>query len=210
MDFFETISQVFHDLEIYHDSYTKHHECRTGKLMSILGNALNLDNTFCNELEQAGSIHDIGKLTIPDKILEKPGPLSAFEHEVIKLHAEIGHKLIKKINHPLTELASIITLTHHEAYDGSGYPHGLQGEHIPLVGRICSICDVYDALRSNRPYRKPQTHESITRMMSDTGPTGLARKFDPALLEAFLSISDQIIPLYATDLVLPLREDDHK
>jgi len=199
MDFFEAISNVFHDLEIYHDSFTKQHECRTGKLMSILGTALKLDKTFCNELEQAGSMHDIGKLTIPAKILEKPGPLSAFEREVIKLHAEIGHKLINKINHPLTELVSIITLTHHEAYDGSGYPYGLKGEHIPLAGRICSICDVYDALISHRPYRKSQTHESIIQMMTDTGPTGLARKFDPAILDTFLSINEQIIQLYAAN-----------
>lgn len=175
MDLFESIQEVIHDLEIYHDSYTKLHECMTGALMGLLSKTIGLDNEYCLSLQKVGSIHDIGKLAVPAIILEKPGPLSAFERDVIELHAEIGYKLTKKMKHPLGELASVITLTHHEAYDGSGYPNKLSGEQIPLEGRICSICDVYDALISHRPYREKQSHEIVIKMMQDTGPSGLAK-----------------------------------
>lgn len=197
MDTFEAIENIIHDLEIYHDSYTELHECRTGRLMSMLGKAFSLDEQFCKSLEMSGSMHDIGKLAIPAQILEKPGALSASEREVVKLHVEIGHKIMVKVKHPLAELTSTIILTHHEAYDGSGYPHGLKGEQIPLEGRICTICDVYDALISHRPYRNKQAHEKIIEMMLDTGSTGLAGKFDPVLLEAFVGIGNQISSFYA-------------
>lgn len=196
MDLFESIQEVIHDLEIYHDSYTKLHECMTGALMGLLSKTIGLDKEYCLSLEKVGSIHDIGKLAVPAKILEKPGPLSAFEREVVELHVEVGYKLTKKMKHPLGELASTVILTHHEAYDGSGYPNKLSGEQIPLEGRICSICDVYDALISHRPYRETQSHEIIIKMMQDTEPTGLAKKFDPVLLDAFISINDQIAKLY--------------
>jgi len=198
MDLFKAIEDVIHDLERYHDVYTESHECRTGKLMFILGEALGFDKAFCTSLERAGSIHDIGKLAIPEKILEKPGPLSAFEREVVQLHAEIGYKLTKKLKHPLAELASNITLTHHEAYDGSGYPYGLKGKNIPLEGQICSICDVYDALVSRRPYREARSHEMVIQMLQDSDPNGMANKFAPKLLDAFIGIHDQIIQSYIT------------
>ena len=151
MDLIHSVRKILNDIENYHDSFTKSHECRTGKLMSILGKAIGLDSVFCASLEEAGSIHDIGKLAIPANILEKPGPLSAFERQTVELHPEIGHRIIKNLAHPLGELASVIALTHHENYDGFGYPQGLKGEAIPLVGRICSVCDIYDALRSDLP-----------------------------------------------------------
>lgn len=196
MDLIHSVREMLNNIETFHDSFTKSHECRTGKLMSILGKAIGLDSVFCSSLEEAGSIHDLGKLAIPSSILEKPGPLSVFERETVELHAEIGHKMIKSLKHPLGELASVIALTHHEGYDGSGYPQGLKGEAIPLIGRICSVCDIYDALRSYRPYRQNQTHESVIQMMQMTGLEGIARKLDPALLEAFVSVSEQIALLY--------------
>lgn len=196
MDFFDSVQEIIHQLEAYHDSYTKAHECMTGRLMGLLSKTIGLDSEYCLSIEKAGSIHDIGKLAVPSTVLEKPGSLSAFEREVVELHVEIGYEITKKIQHPLGELASVIALTHHEAYDGSGYPHNLKGEQIPLEGRICTICDVYDALISHRPYRDLQSHDAVIKLIQDTGPTGLANKFDPMLLEAFVSISGQINELY--------------
>jgi putative two-component system response regulator len=196
MDLIHSVRKMLNDIETFHDSFTKSHECRTGRLMSILGNAIGLDSEFCASLGEAGSIHDIGKLAIPANILEKSGPLSVFERKTVELHSEIGHKMIKHLNHPLGKLASVIALTHHEGYDGSGYPQGLKGEEIPLEGRICSVCDIYDALRSYRPYRPNQTHESVIQLMQTTGSEGIARKLDPALLEAFVSVSEEIDSIY--------------
>lgn len=197
-DFFEMVREVIHGIENHHDSYTKHREIMTGELMSLLGNAVGLNEKACGDLAVIGSIHDIGKLTIPAAILEKPAPLNAFEREVVQLHPRIGVQLIEKVNHPLKELAIKIILNHHEAFDGSGYPHGLSGKNIPLEARICSICDVYDALRSHRPYRDQLAgHKStMEKILSKNDDEGLFNHFDPDLLEVFEKISAEVDQVY--------------
>lgn len=196
MESFYSIRELISTIEAYHDSYTKMHEDKVGKLMRILGKAAGCEEPLCVSLEESGSLHDIGKLAIPAKILDKPGALTAFEREVVELHVEIGCKLVNKIQDPNRELTLNIVATHHESFDGSGYPNHLKGKQIPLEGRICSICDIYDALRSYRPYRDKLTHENIIQMMQYKGPNGFANKFDPDLLEIFTKIGDQYVHLY--------------
>lgn len=196
MSLFQNICSLFHDIEDYHDCLTREHECRTGKLMALLGNALGFDQSKCALLNELGSIHDIGKIAIPDTILEKATPLTLFERKIIELHPWIGYKFMGHIKHPYSELAGLVILTHHENYDGTGYPKGLKGEEIPLEGSICAICDVYDALREIRPYRERKTHDEVFSIMCDTGTTGLYHKFKPELLQSFSEISKEIQAIY--------------
>ena len=191
-DFFKTVGHLLHRIESYHDSYTEKHENMTGKLMFHFGKALGYNENECHRLSTLGNVHDIGKISIPAKILEKNGELSAFERSVVELHPQIGFQLIEKIQHPFTEVAKKVILNHHEAFDGSGYPNRIKGDKIPIEARICSICDVYEALRSHRPYRdKTLGHTNTLEKMLDKSQ-GLRNKFDPDLLKIFEKISDQV------------------
>ncbi len=196
-DFFPRLNAVVHEIEAFHDSFTKLHEVRVGELMLILSQELGLSPDYCMHLKEVGSLHDIGKIALPAEILGKRGPLSEYERETIKLHAQIGHSFFQKVSHPLKDLAAIVAVSHHEAYDGSGYPKGLKGKEIPLPGRICSICDVYDALRSYRPYHESEcSHEEALKQMQNKSSEGLANKFDPVFLEAFVQAAKKFLPLY--------------
>lgn len=196
-DFLEMVQGLFHSIESYHDSYTEKHEDNTAKIMFLFGQELGLENKLCHELRMLGNIHDIGKIAVPAKILEKPGPLNEFERSVIQLHPKIGAQFIEKIDHPLKELAAKVILNHHEAFDGSGYPNGLKGEKIPFEARICSICDVYDAFRSHRPYRESSFgHEMTMQKILDNSENGLRKYFDPELLTVFEKMSDKVCRLY--------------
>jgi putative two-component system response regulator len=190
---------MIHGIEDYHDVLTEKHECRTGLLMSILGKAYGLDDPMCALLEQLGSIHDIGKIAISAEILEKVEPLTACERKIIEMHPNIGYDFIKEIEHPDAKLGGLIILTHHENHDGTGYPRGLSGDDIPLEGALCMISDVYDALRSRRPYREDLSHEAVLEMMYDTSPAGLYHKFRPELMSAFKEISKEVEVLYQGD-----------
>lgn len=191
-DFFNTVECLLHRIESYHDSYTERHEKMTGKLMFHFGKTLGYNDHESHQLSMLGNMHDIGKISIPAKILEKNGELNAFERSVVELHPKIGCQLIDTIKHPFTEIAKKVILNHHEAFDGSGYPNGLKGRKIPIEARICSICDVYEALRSHRPYRdNTLDHENTMEKMLDKRH-GLKNKFDPDLLKVFEKLSDQI------------------
>jgi putative two-component system response regulator len=122
--------------------------CRELALEAGLGSEL------AEQLLHASSMHDIGKIAIPDNVLLKPGPLTPDEWEVMKSHTTIGAQLLSGSRSPVVRMAEVIARTHHEKWDGSGYPEGLSGESIPLVARICAVCDVFDALVSDRPYKK--------------------------------------------------------
>ena len=127
-------------------------------------------------------MHDIGKIAIPDRILQKPGRLDAEEWKKMKTHTTIGAHILEGSRAPLIRMAETIALTHHERWDGSGYPHGLAGEEIPLAGRIASICDVFDALISTRPYKGPwPVPDALAEIERLSGS-----HFDPALVEKFL------------------------
>jgi hypothetical protein len=135
-------------------------------------------------LRHAGALHDIGKIGIPDRVLLKPGKLDADEWEVMKTHAELGASMLADSPTKLLQLAEVIARTHHERWDGAGYPAGLAGEDIPLVGRICTICDVFDALTSARPYKEAwPVEDALAEIAAQRG-----RQFDPVLVDAFLAL----------------------
>jgi response regulator RpfG family c-di-GMP phosphodiesterase len=139
-------------------------------------------------LRHASALHDVGKVGIPDEILSKPGPLDAGEWETMQTHTTIGASILSGSASPLVQLSETIALTHHERWDGTGYPRGLSGEQIPLAGRICAICDVFDALLSERPYKSPWPYrDAVAEIASEAGS-----HFDPELVEAFLVIAPEL------------------
>lgn len=166
----------------YKDNETGLHVIRMSHFSRILGIAAGMSEAEADDLLHAAPMHDVGKIGIPDRILQKPGPLDPDEWKVMQSHVTIGAEIIGEHEGGMLALASQIALTHHEKYDGSGYPNGLRGEDIPLVGRIVAIADVFDALTSKRPYKKAWTEdEALTFLREQKG-----RHFDPALVDLFL------------------------
>jgi putative two-component system response regulator len=134
-------------------------------------------------------MHDIGKIGIPDAIMLKPGKLTKEEFDVMKTHPEIGAEILGESDSDLLDLAKTVSLTHHEKWDGSGYPNGLAGEDIPIAGRIVAVADVFDALTSRRPYKEPWSVEETLKYMEQQ--KGI--HFDPALIEAMQRCLDKIL-----------------
>ena len=142
-----------------------------------------MDPEQAEMLLQASALHDIGKIGIPDRVLLKPGKLDAEEWELMKTHTTIGAQLLSGSTSDVVQMAERIALTHHERWDGKGYPHGLHGDDIPFESRICTIADVFDALVSERPY-KTRLAASPTRSRRSQRMSGTA--FEPRLVEVFL------------------------
>jgi response regulator RpfG family c-di-GMP phosphodiesterase len=140
-------------------------------------------------LLEAAPMHDIGKVGIADVILLKPGRYNDEEFAVMKRHAEIGHRILRNSRSPILEAAAIVALTHHEKFDGSGYPSGLKGEEIPLHGRIVAVADVFDALTSARPYKTAWDVEVARDFIRDNSGT----HFDPHCAAAFISAWDEVL-----------------
>ena len=128
-------------------------------------------------------MHDVGKIGIPDYILLKPGKLTPEEFEVMKGHSKIGYELLKDSRSEIMRAGAEVAISHHEKFDGTGYPHGLKGNHIPLFGRIVAVADVFDALTSERPYKRAWPMEDACRFLED----GRGKHFDPLCVEAFLA-----------------------
>jgi putative two-component system response regulator len=139
-------------------------------------------------LRHASALHDVGKVGIPDDILTKPGPLTADEWTTMRTHTTIGGDILAGSASKLVQLSETIALTHHEHWDGGGYPVGLRGEEIPLAGRICAVCDVFDALLSARPYKDPWPFDRAIAEIERLSGT----KFDPGLVAAFLPIAAEL------------------
>src|SRR5437879_3604442 len=143
-----------------------------------------MEPDFCERLSHAAPLHGVGKVAIPGAILLKPGPLTAEERAIVETHAEEGHRLVSGSSSSILGLAATIALSHQEKWDGSGYPRGLKGEEIPIEGRIVAVADVFDALTSDRVYRKAFSVEDAIQMMREQR----GRHFDPVLLDAFLEV----------------------
>jgi putative two-component system response regulator len=155
------------------------HIFRTQELTRRLSDALGMGNSEANAFAKASRLHDIGKVGIPDAILSKPGSLSPEEFKIITSHTIIGEQILK--NNPAMEIAKIVARSHHERWDGTGYPDGLKAHDIPLVARIVSAVDVFDALASPRPYKKPW---SIDEVMAEL-EAGSGKHFDPKIISVF-------------------------
>jgi len=165
----------------YKDNETGLHVIRMSHFSRILGIAAGMTEIEADDLLHAAPMHDVGKIGIPDRILQKPGPLDPDEWKIMQGHVTIGAEIIGEHDAGMLALARQIALTHHEKYDGSGYPNGLSGENIPLVGRIVAIADVFDALTSIRPYKKAWTEEEAVNFLREQK----GRHFDPQLVDLF-------------------------
>jgi putative two-component system response regulator len=166
----------------YKDNETGLHVIRMSHYARLIGLAAGMSEQRAEVLLNAAPMHDIGKIGIPDSILQKPGKLTPDEWEVMKTHAAIGAEIIgDPQDSELLEMAKVVAVSHHEKWDGSGYPHSLAGEDIPRVGRIVAIADVFDALTSERPYKKAwPVEEAVSWILSQSG-----QHFDPQLTECF-------------------------
>jgi hypothetical protein len=171
----------------FRDDDTAGHVERMSAYAELLARRLGLDHIAGN-VRLASTMHDIGKVAVPDAILLKPGPLTAEEREVMERHAQLGHEMLTGSGSGVLDLAATIALTHHERYDGSGYPRGLAGAAIPLVGRIVAVADVFDALTSDRVYKDALPMPAAVDIIR--GEAG--RHFDPDVVEAFLEILDDV------------------
>jgi putative two-component system response regulator len=161
---------------------------RMGRYCELIAFQIGLPEEDCERLRLASELHDVGKVAIPDRILLKPGKLTTAEFDLMKTHAEMGHRLLADSDAELMRLAGTIALTHHERWDGSGYPRGLAGEDIPVEGRIAAVADVFDALTSDRVYRPAFPVGLAVDMME----AERNRHFEPALLDAMRATFDRI------------------
>lgn len=169
------------------DNETGMHVHRVSLYSELLGKLLSLSPKDIEIIRIASPLHDVGKIGIPDRILLKPGKLDDYERKIMQTHTEIGSRILENSNSILLETGKTIAVTHHERWDGKGYPNQLYGENIPLVGRMCAIVDVFDALSSKRPYKESFSSEKIYEIMeSERGA-----HFDPAILDVFINNFDR-------------------
>ena len=210
----ESRQQIIHCLARageFRDNDTGHHVLRVGKFAGVIAAELGFNEQRVELLELATQLHDVGKIAIPDSILLNPGrldpeqyelmkkhcahgkrilqPLGAVEAQTLRHHARLGAELIHVPSSPLLMLASQIAQTHHEWWDGTGYPLGLAGNDIPIEGRIAAVADVYDALSSERPYKDALPRERCFEIMKENRAT----QFDPEILDAFFRCSEAVI-----------------
>jgi putative two-component system response regulator len=175
----------------YRDEETGSHILRMSHMSALLARASGWNEADCELILNASPMHDIGKIGIPDAILLKPGKFEPHEWEIMKTHASIGGKLLDGDDSDLMRMAQQIAISHHEKWDGSGYPNGLAGEAIPQAGRIAALADVFDALTSARPYKKAWTIEDAVNLIKENS----GKHFDPALVEVFLQQLPEILKI---------------
>jgi len=180
----------------YRDEETGAHIKRVGLYAKQVAIALNMPNDFVEAMNFACPMHDIGKVGIPDNILLKPGPLDNEEMVIMKLHPSIGYNILSGSSHFGIQLAASVALSHHERWDGTGYPGGLKGEDIPLEGRIAMLCDQYDALRSKRPYRNALSHEETFNIIAKGDGRIRPEHFDPDVLNIFHKVAGTLDEIY--------------
>ncbi len=187
---YEVICQLGRAAE-YRDNETGMHVLRMSRYTGVLALKAGLSKPEAEELMIAAPMHDLGKIGIPDHILLKPGKLTDEEFAIMRTHAEIGYKIIGKQNSAILNLGALIALTHHEKWNGRGYPRKLQGEDIPLAGRIVAICDVFDALTSVRPYKAAwSVDDAMALIAKESGG-----HFDPRLAALFVDLKHEIVAI---------------
>lgn len=175
----------------YKDPETNAHTQRVAHYCKLLAKAYGLDDNLQDIIFYASPFHDLGKVGIPDSILLKPGKLDFEEFEIMKNHCQIGYEILKGSKSKYLKAGGIIAYNHHEKYDGSGYPNGLKGEDIPILGRITAIADVYDALTSARPYKKAwEIDDACELLIKERGI-----HFDPKLIDLFIENKNEIIAI---------------
>ncbi|SMF41727.1 HD domain-containing phosphohydrolase [Desulfovibrio gilichinskyi] len=187
----DTINRLSRIAE-YKDKDTAGHILRMSLYSVATARQLGLHVHTQESILYAAPMHDIGKVGIPDNVLLKSGPLTPEEWIIMKQHPAIGSNVFHGAEHGFLKLASIIALTHHEKWDGSGYPNGLQGKTIPLVGRITAIADVFDALTTRRPYKEPFSLEESFVIIEK----GRGTHFDPQVIDAFFAAQDEVLSIF--------------
>ena len=173
------------------DKETGMHVKRVAEYSKLLALYYGLPANEAEIVKMASPMHDIGKVAIPDDILKKPGRYTPEEFEIMKTHAQIGYDMLKSSNKPILKAAAIIAHQHQEKYDGSGYPQGLSGEDIHIYGRITAIADVFDALGSDRVYKKAWDDEKIFNLFKEER----AKHFDPVLIDLFFKNLDNFLEI---------------
>lgn len=180
----------------FRDSDTGGHVERMSRYSVLIARELGWSPEHCHELRLAAALHDVGKVAVPDGILLKPGRLTADERQIMQRHCRAGFDMLTGSDSTLLNLGAEIALTHHERYDGAGYPSGLRGEDIPLVGRIVAVADVFDALTSARVYKEAIAIPDAVQIIAE----GRVAQFDPAVVDAFLRQLDRVAALHEENL----------
>tara|TARA_R110000787_G_scaffold86057_5_gene183231 strand:+ start:63793 stop:64914 length:1122 start_codon:yes stop_codon:yes gene_type:complete len=175
----------------FRDNETGTHVQRMSEGCRLIALEAGLGDTFAQMILRASPMHDVGKIGIPDGVLLKPGPLNPSEWAIMQTHAQIGADMLAGHPSPVMQMAERIAKTHHERWDGKGYPNKLSGKEIPVEGRICAVSDVFDALTSRRPYKEPWSVEKAIAYIKD----GAGTQFDPEIVKCFLRVARQIAQL---------------
>lgn len=176
----------------YKDPETKAHTVRVSHYCRLLASFCGLSEKLQDVIFYASPFHDLGKIGIPDSILLKPAKLTPEEFAIMKTHSVLGYEILKNSKSEYLKAGGVIAFNHHEKYDGTGYPNGLQGENIPIFGRITAIVDVFDALTSNRPYKKAWSLEDAALLLLEEK----GKHFDPVLVDLFLANFDEVKVIY--------------
>lgn len=198
----ETIFALCRAME-YKDATTGAHLQRISQYSRVLAEACGMDADFVDCLTHATPMHDIGKIGVPDAILLKPGPLDDAEWVQMRAHCLMGAQLLAGAGSPFLVMGAEIALCHHENWDGSGYPRGLQGAEIPLPARIMAVCDRYDAIRAKRPYKRAYSHLETMEVMSKGDERSSPKHMDPDLLGCFTRNASRFDEVFRLHQVLP-------